>query len=330
MAYFPASNLTSGTGLTHMAQVFYDRIALSSLRKKFMFWKGVETRTLPKKNGKTIQFYRVQELGANTTPANEGDVASGISLSSTTLQATVAQYCDFMSFSDMLVDTAIDGDIVAVGADKLGYRAGLTFDTINRNEVDSNATSVDVPLLSDYLTGMDVAGIATRFDGLDIQPMQNGFYQVLMHPYIRYDFIHDPQVGGFIDVEKRGAGENQDALYDVAGGNGGFVARWGGCEIWASTNLTVVSGSPNKYRTYFFGAEALGAIDLAGRGPTRSEDQNKQKFSIHVENNIGPTVATPEGKIRAFCSYNCVYVAKTLDSNPFRYRKIDAPTSLGL
>lgn len=76
MRYFPASNLTSGTGLTHMAQVYYDRIALSALRKKFMFWKGVETRTLPKKNGKTIQFYRVQELGANTNPANEGDVGT--------------------------------------------------------------------------------------------------------------------------------------------------------------------------------------------------------------------------------------------------------------
>jgi len=55
-----------------------------------------------------------------------------------------------------------------------------------------------------------------------------------------------------------------------------------------------------------------------------------ESIEIHVENNIGPTVATPEGKIRAFCSYNCVYVAKTLDANPFRYRKIDAPTSLGL
>lgn len=330
MPYFPASNLTSGTGLTHMAQVFYDRIALTALRKKFLFWKGVETRTLPKKNGKTIQFYRVQELGANTSPANEGDVGTGIALASTTLQATVAQYADFMSFSDMLVDTAIDGDIVAVGADKLGYRAGLTFDTINRNEVDSNAASIDVPPLADFLTGLDVAGISSRLDGLDIQPFPNGYYPAIMHPYTRYDFIHDPQVGGFIDLEKRGEGENHEALYDVAGGNGGFVGRFGGVEVWASTNVTQIAGSPNKYRTYFFGAEALGAIDLAGRGPTRTEDQNKQKFSVHVENNIGPTVATPEGKIRAFCSYNCVYVAKTLDANPFRYRKIDAANSLGL
>jgi hypothetical protein len=87
---------------------------------------------------------------------------------------------------------------------------------------------------------------------------------------------------------------------------------------------------PEQVPHLFLRCGSSGAIDLAGRGPTRSEDQNKQKFSIHVENNIGLTVATPEGKIRAFCSYNCVYVAKTLDANPFRYRKIDAPTSLGL
>lgn len=72
------------------------------------------------------------------------------------------------------------------------------------------------------------------------------------------------------------------------------------------------------------------SVRWTGRGPTRTEDQNKQKFSIHVENNLGPTVATPEGKIRAFCSYSCVYVAKTLDAAPFRYRKIDAPNSLSL
>jgi N4-gp56 family major capsid protein len=329
--YFPASNLTSGTGLTHMAQVYYDRLALSALRKKFMFWKGVDTRTLPKKNGKTIQFYRVQELGANTNPVQEGVGETGIALTSVTVSATVAQYADFMSFSDMLVDTAIDGDIVAVGADKLGYRAGLTFDTIIRNEIDSNAASVDVPLLGDYLNGMDLAGIQTRLDGVDIQPFPSGYYPCLMHPYIRYDFIHDPQVGGFLDVEKQQIeAENHDRFYDTQGGNGGFVGRWSGVEVWTSTNLTVIAGSPNKYRTYIFGSEGLAAIDLAGRGPTRTEDQNKQKFSIHVENNLGPTLAAPEGKIRAFASYNVVFVAKTLDTNPYRYRKIDAPTSLGL
>jgi hypothetical protein len=234
-----------------------------------------------------------------------------------------------MSFSDMLVDTAIDGDIVAVGADKLGYRAGLTFDTIIRNEIDSVAGSIDVTLLGDYFSGQDVAAIRTRFSGLDILPFPNNYFPALIHPYLTYDFIHDPQVGGFIDVVKQHPQmEGNDRIFTLE--DRGFVAYWGGVELWESTNVTVVAGSPNKYRAYFFGSEGLGAIDLAGRGPTRTEDQNAQKFAVHVENNLAPSLPNPEGKIRAFASYNCVFVAKTLDTNPYRMRKIDAPTSLGL
>ncbi len=326
MAYTPASNTTGTASITHLISVYYDRVALTSLRKKFLFWKGVDTRTLPKKNGKTIQFYRNSQLGANTTPTTEGAVGSGLELASSTVQATVAQYADFISFSDMLVDTAPDNDIVAVGADLLGYRAGLTVDTIIRNEVDSVAASIDVSLLGDYFTGMDVANIRHRLAGVDIKPFPDGYFKALAHPYVMYDFIHDPQVGGFLDVVKQG-GEGKDKLFQVGEGR---VARWSGVEIWESTNVTMVAGTPNKYRVYFFGLEGLAAVDLAGRGPTRTEDQDRTKFSVNVIRETSPSIANPEGKIRAAVSYNFVFAAKVLDTNPYRIRKIDAATSLGL
>jgi len=327
MAYSPASNLTSTTTLTHLISVYYDRRALTSLRKKFMFWKGVDTRTLPKKNGKVIQFYRYSQLGANTTPTAEGTVGTGLALTSATVQATVAQYSDFISFSDMLVETAPDNDIVAVGADLLGYRAGLTVDTIIRNEVDSVAAGIDVAPLGDYFTGMDVANIRHRLAGMDIKPFPDGYFKALAHPYVMYDFIHDPQVGGFLDVVKQG-GEGKERLFRME--DRGYVARWSGVEIWESTNVTMVAGSPNKYRVYFFGQEGLAAIDLAGRGPSRTEDQDRSKFSINVIREAKPSIADPEGKIRAAVSYNFVFCAKILDTNPYRIRKIDAATSLGL
>jgi len=327
MAYSPASNLTSTTTLTHLISVYYDRRALTSLRKKFMFWKGVDTRTLPKKNGKVIQFYRYSQLGANTTPTAEGTVGTGLALTSATVQATVAQYSDFISFSDMLVETAPDNDIVAVGADLLGYRAGLTVDTIIRNEVDSVAAGIDVAPLGDYFTGMDVANIRHRLAGMDIKPFPDGYFKALAHPYVMYDFIHDPQVGGFLDVVKQG-GEGKERLFRME--DRGYVARWSGVEIWESTNVTMIAGSPNKYRVYFFGQEGLAAIDLAGRGPSRTEDQDRSKFSINVIREAKPSIADPEGKIRAAVSYNFVFCAKILDTNPYRIRKIDAATSLGL
>jgi len=328
MPYSPATNSTGSSQFTHLATVYYDRLALTSLRKKFMFWKFVDYRSLPKKSGKLIQFYRYSQLGANTTPTSEGVVGTGLSMAaSTTVQATVSQYSDFISFSDMLVDTAIDSDIVAVGADQLGYRAGLTCDTIIRNEIDSVAASIDVSLLGDYFSGADCAAIRTRFAGLDIKPFANGYFPVLAHPYVMYDFIHDPQVGGFQDIVKETGDAGKERLFRME--DRGFVARFASCEIWESTNVTLVAGSPNKYRVYFAGMEALGAIDLAGRGPSRSQDQNSQKFSVRVIK-PEPSAADPEGKIAAFVSYNFVFVTKVLDTNPYRLRKIDAPCSLGL
>ncbi len=325
MAYSPASNLTSTGTITHLATVYYDRVALSSLRKKFMFWKGVDNRTLPLKNGKAIQFYRYSQLAANTSATTEGTVGTGLALTSATVSATVAQYADFISFSDMLVDTAIDNDIVAVGADLLGYRAGLTCDTLIRNEVDSAAASIDVALLGDYFSAADAANIVARFAGVDIKPFANGYFTAIAHPYVVYDFVHDPAVGGFKDVVKElGDSAAKGNLEDR-----GFVARFNGVELWQSTNVTMVAGSPNKYRVYFFGQEGLAAIDLAGRGPSRTQDQDRGGFSVNVIR-AKPSIADPEGKIRAAVSYNFVFVAKILSTAPYRIAKIDAPTSLGL
>jgi hypothetical protein len=60
------------------------------------------------------------------------------------------------------------------------------------------------------------------------------------------------------------------------------VARFNNCEIWEDTNVTVTAGSPNTYRIYFFGQEGLAALDLAGRGPTRTQDQDKSKFRVNI------------------------------------------------
>jgi hypothetical protein len=329
MAYTPAANLTSSPGLVHLASVYYDRAALTPLRKRFMFWKGVDNRVLPKKNGKTIQFYRYSNLGANVVPTVEGDVGAPVAMAgSAVIPATVSQYADFTSLSDMLVDTAIDGDIVAVAAEGLGYRGGLSVDTIVRNEVDSVAAFIDVLPLGTYFSHSDLAGVRSRFAGLDIKPFPNGYFPVISHPYVNYDLVHDPQVGGFRDVVKQSGSDQRSSIFRPE--DRGMLLRFEGCEVWESNNVLVTPGAPNLYRTYFFGLEGLAAIDLAGRGPTRTEDQDRTRFSVNVLREQGISVANPEGKIRAVASYNFVFVAKVLDTSPYRIRKIDFPSSLGL
>ncbi len=328
MAYTPAGNLTTTATITHLASVYYDRVALTPLRKRFMFWKLVDNRTLPKKNGKTVQFYRYSQLGSNTVATTEGAVGTSLALTSGVVTATVAQYADFISFSDMLVDTAIDGDIVAVGADQLGYRAGLSCDEIVRAEIDSLAAVINVAPLGAYFSGADLAAIRTRFAGLDILPFANGYFPCIAHPYVTYDLVHDPAVGGFMDVVKQPGSEQRGTLFRQE--DRGLVCRFNSCEVWESTNVNVTAGPPITYRTYFAGQEALAAIDLAGRGPSRTQDQNRQKFSVSVVRDAAPSIANPEGKIKALASYNFVFCAKNLDTAPYRLRKIEFSSSLGI
>lgn len=329
--YTPASNITTQSSFNHLATVYYDRVALDQLRTVTMFWKGVDERVHPKRNGKTVQFFRYGDFGANTTPTVEGQVPTGLQMSTTSFTATVSQYDDYITISDFLDDTSISDEVTAA-ADQLGYRAALTTDEILKAEIDSAAGSVDLALLGSNFSAKDAANVRHQLQGLNIRPKSNdGYFEALIHPYVSYDLIKDPEVGGFQDLVKRGARQN-NRLFTLE--DRGFLAEIHGVRFWESTNVTQVSGSPNKWRVYFFGEGGVSAIDLAGRGPSRvmrppnGPNASGDRFRVNVVRGLGPSKADPTGKIRAFISYNFVFVAKIMDSTNYRFRKIDAPSSI--
>lgn len=325
MAYQPAGNLTTTSTLTHLATVYYDRTALDQLRTKYMFRKGVDEKVLPKSNGKTIQWYRYSTLGANTTPKVEGTVGTSLQLTSTTVSATISQYADYISFSDLLTETAID-DVVDQGVQELSARAGLTVDNLIKAEIDSAAASIDESLVGSYFSAADCAKIHAKFAGVNVRPKGDSF-PCLAHPYVTYDFLNDPAVGGFQDIVKQDSGARGNSrLFDRE--DRGFVAKIHGVEVWESTNVTVNTGaSPDTHRIYFFGAGGVGAVDLAGAGPSRITDPQNERFKINVVR-PGLSAADPEGVIAAYASYNFKFVAKILDSTTYRIKKIDATSSI--
>jgi len=325
MPVYDAAVTTGTSTLQHLASVYYDRKALSTLRAVLQFSRLADERVLPLNNGKTIQFFRYSELGANTTPTTEGTSGSSQSLTTSTVTATVAQYSDFMTLSDLLVDTSID-DIVTAAAERMAYRAALSVDTIIRNEVDSAASSINVAPLGTYLQAADLAQIRAIFAGNNIPPLRNGNYIGIIHPFVAYDFWNDPAAGGFQDIVKQLKTQSEKLIGPE---DRGFAGQYQAVELWESTNVRVVTGTPNKYRCYFAGEEGLAVIPLAGRGPKlpRGKDYT---FTLNIIRRppVGP--ANPEGKLGAIISYKFTFVAKILDSTNYRLRKIDVPTSLGL
>lgn len=320
MAYQPAGNLTTTGSLAHLATVWYNRRALDQLKQMFRFLGVCEPDVLPLRMGKTVQWFRYSLFGANTTPASEGTVGTSLALTSSTVSATVEEYSDFITLSSLLEETAID-PIRQNAAEQLGYRAGLSVDTIARTEFDSNA-GARIATLGASFSAADGRRAVALLNGLNIQPRDGGDFVGVIHPYISYDLKSDNTAGGFIDMLRYA---NPSAMGESLVGE---VGKAGGVRYVESTNVRTSGTAPNVlYDTYIVGKGGIGAVDLGGRGPSRVEDPKRQNFKVNVISG-GPQIADPEGKIGAAVSYRYVFAVQTLDSTNLRYRVVQADASL--
>lgn len=321
MAYAPAGNTTSTGTISHLASVYYNRKGLSQLKKKFRFREMTWPDEIPLRNGLLVQWFRYSLMAANTTPSAEGTVGTSSPLTTNTVTATVAEYSDFISLSKLLTETAID-PIAANASEQLGYRAGLSVDTITRIEFDSVASSSTdfSATLGAYATVNDIRRAVAVLKGADVQPMDSdGNYGVIVHPYVTFDIMSDNTAGGFIDITKYARpGDNFE----------GECGKVYGARIVESTNVATGGTAPNVlYYAYVVGQQAVGSVSLAGAGPSTVSDPNSQSFKINAFSS-GPNPADPEGKIGSYCSYRFVYCAKILDTSTYRFRRIPCNASL--
>jgi len=322
MAYTPASTLTTSPGYNHAPAAWYKRTALDNLKQMLVFMEVADPDDIPRRNGTTVQFFRYNLFTSNTTPSSEGTVGTGITPSTATLTATVSEYSDFVTLSTLITDTSIDR-IVENTAAELGYRAGLTVDTLIRTELESNTGNDTAPLSGGSMALADIRSNVALLKGVNVRPRNGGMYTMIAHPYVTHDIRADNTSGGFIDIKRYAEPSN-------------FMnSEIGSCEgarVLESTNVGTSGTAPNVlYASYLVGRGALGAVSLAGRGPGRpARDPNTQQaFRVNI---ITPRpsgeMSDPEGKIGSAISYYFIFVAVLLDETTLRYRTINADAAL--
>lgn len=325
MSMAPAQQLTTSAGLAHYPTVWYNRNALDVLRLEFHFREATEPETVPLGVGKTVQWFRPTVMAANTTPSAEGVIGNSLSLSTTTVSATVQEFSDFISGSTLLVETDIT-ETETMHAKELGYRGGLSVDTLVRLEIDSNTaaftnSSASIPgTLGATATLQDVRARMADLAAINVKPKTGQDFLVLLHSYVEYDIKADNTAGGFIDIGKYIAGEK---LMDNE------IGRIAGARFVRSNNVGTSGSSPNVlYNMYVFGKGGVGAVTLSGRGPSDITDPTKQNFNVAVIRGGKPAIYDPEGKIGFVASYRFVFAVKTLDTTNYRYRVIPCDASL--
>lgn len=266
---------SSGNDLSPEMKTFYDMRLLDYAQAELVHDQFGQKRPIPKNGGKTIEFRAFTPLAKALTALTEGVTPSGNQLDVTTITATVAQYGDFIVQSDVLELTAIDNTILEA-TKLLGRQAGLTLDTITRNILVAGTNVMYAPKIN-ASTGAETA-VASRA-GLDATarltvdlveqvvaelraqnaPTINGDYVGIIHPYVAYDLMRDPDWRDphkYVDTENMYAGE---------------IGKIGGVRFVQTTEAKIWTGSgcPSNlavFASLFFGDGAYGVTEVAGGG----------------------------------------------------------------
>ena len=250
-------------GLSAENKTFYDMTLLDEAQAALVHDQFAQKRPIPQNGGKTIEFRKFASLPKATTPLTEGVTPDGKSLNVTAITATVAQYGDYITQSDVLELTSIDNTIVEA-TKILGRQAGLTLDTITRNVLQSGTNVTYCPKSNGDAvtsrTGLDttcqltvkvVQQVVAKLKGQNA-PTINGKYVGIIHPYVAYSLMRDPE---WIDAHKYAQPDN---LFT------GEIGEIAGVRFVETTEAKVYQGG--VFGTLIMGANAYGVTEITGGG----------------------------------------------------------------
>lgn len=254
-------------GLSVEMKTFYDMTLIDEAQASLVHDQFAQKRPIPKNSGKTIEFRKFASLPKALTPLTEGVTPDGKSLNVTAITATVAQYGDYITQSDVLELTTIDNTILEA-TKLLGRQAGLTLDTITRNILHSGTNVTYCPKVA--ADGTETA--VTSRAGLDntcqltvkvIQqvvaklraqnaPTINGKYVAIIHPYVAYDLMRDPE---WQEAHKYAKPEN---MYE------GEIGEIAGVRFVQTTEAKIYENG--VFGSLFLGDGAYGVTEITGGG----------------------------------------------------------------
>ncbi len=266
-------NATTSTELSGEMKTFYDKTLITLASPYLVHDQFGQKRDIPKNGGKIIEFRKFSSLPKALTPLTEGVTPSGNKLNVSTVSATVEQYGDYIEQTDLLELTAVDNTIVEA-TKQLASQAGLTMDTIVRNELVggtnvmycpkvANGTETTVNLRSEIdktalLRVKDVFKASAELKAMNA-PKIDGYYVGIIHPYVAYDLMQEAG-NQWMEVQKYTTPENM---------LNGEIGSLGGVRFVESTEAKIWrEGKDNcaVFATLILGSDAYGVTSVTGGG----------------------------------------------------------------
>jgi len=254
---------------------FYDRNMLERSTPALVHDKYGQTRPIPKNKSKSIKFRRYNALAPATTPLTEGVTPAGKQLSITDVTATLDQFGDFVTVSD-IVSMTVEDPVITEATDVLGEQAGETLDIVTRDILNAGT---NVYYAAGVAARINVAATAAEADLTAIlkslkgqnakkfTEMIQGSAKVNTYP-IRPAFIaitHTDKTAEFEELTKWKSVEEYASQGNVDMNEAG---AWKALRFIETTNAKVFTGAGaagvDVYSTLVLGKNAYGVVSLRG------------------------------------------------------------------
>lgn len=252
---------------------YYDTLFLRVAESKLVFKQlGQRNRQIEQGQGGygtgVVYWTRWSNLALVSAGQGEGVPTTAQSLTATNVTGTTAQYDAAVSVSDILAYTSF-GDVMKAAMERLAYNAGLSIDTIVRNNVSTvgtlqSATGVagaawtSIPVTG-TMTITEVRRANRTLQRNDAMQLPDGSWAATIHPDQLYDLQSDTTTGGWIDANKY-TDSNANKLMT------GEVGKLMGTRFLSTSNSYVrntgVTSSSSIYVSSFFGTDAFGVTNL--------------------------------------------------------------------
>lgn len=254
--------VSTSSGLTAEMKSFYNTQLLQNVRANLVFNQFGKKTSLPKGNGKSVEWRRVQTFAPITKPLVEGQIPMGTNANVVSQTATVSQYGDYTAISDVLEFASVDPLIGEVNNEH-GANATLSLDSLTRDIVCAGTNIYFAGAVADAskltassrMTYEDVAKMGNLLERNNT-PHIDGTYFAIVHPDVATDLMLDER---FIDVTKYSAATR---IFNNE------IGKLHNVRFVKSTNAKIEKNASNVavYNCIFFGLDAWGIIDPEGMG----------------------------------------------------------------
>lgn len=305
---------TTYGGLTTQQRTFYIGTLLKRLLPYLPLLEDGQKATIPRNNGTVASWRKYSALSLATTPLTEGTTPAGNSLAQTAVTATIAQYGDFLTESDLLIAAGIDNNIVA-GTEVLGEQAGQTIHRVVVTELgagssvryaNGRASRVTVAA-GDNLTVLDIRKVVRDLERNNASKFPDGFYHGAISASQAFDLTSDT---AYVDLAGRYFNTDQLRMNELVPVYGARLRKTTDVPIFVGAG----AGGIDVHAAVIYGPQSYGVTDLAGMGlQSLNADTNQGAVNVIIIPLDEPDKSDPLHQ-RAYLGWKVAFVVKTLDS----------------